>query len=300
MSCLNSLAFWRKASKGPIVSVIRLSGIIKASTGQLGMGSSLCVSSLEERLKRAFDVKDVKAVAVIVNSPGGSAVQSDLICRRITTLSKEKDVPVVSFCEDVAASGGYWLACSAEHVYANPASIIGSIGVLSASFGLEDAISKVGIKRRLYTAGTCKSMLDPFQPEKKDDVEKIKHVQRIIHKHFITHVKTSRGDRLKGTDDALFNGMFWTGQEALELGLIDGIGDIHSIMKEKLGKDVCFVNIGKKRHWLASLGRGEDCVNMNVGGSDVGENIGERLGVAMVDRCIDRTNEHLLLSKYGV
>lgn len=231
----------------PVVAVLRLSGVI----GQVGpLRTGLSLARLVPAIERAFALPRVKAVALSINSPGGSPVQSSLIARRIRQLAAEKNVPVVAFAEDVAASGGYWLACAADEIYADASSIIGSIGVIASSFGFAELIEKVGIKRRIYTAGEHKSILDPFQPENPDDVARLKAIQADIHAGFQTWVRERRGDRLRGTPEELFNGDFWTGRRALDLGLIDGIDDLRSAMRRRFGDDVRLKLIGAERSWL--------------------------------------------------
>ena len=232
---------------GAIVSVVRLNGSIGAS-GVSRRGLNL--ASLEQPLKRAFSRRGVHAVALIVNSPGGSAVQSALIADRIRQLAKERDVPVYAFTEAVAASGGYWLACSADEIYANPMSIVGSVGVIAATFGFHELIEKIGIERRLYAQGDNKSMLDPFRPEDPDDVKRLLDLQKDIHAQFKSYVKLRRGNRLKGTDKVLFNGDVWTGEKALKKGLIDGLGEMRSVLENKLGKKVRFIKVQKETNWL--------------------------------------------------
>lgn len=220
----------------PIVTAIRLSGVIAAS----GMGRrGLSLENLAEPIERAFAPKDVSAVALIINSPGGSPVQSALIAGRIRQLSAEKNVPVLAFVEDVAASGGYWLACAADEIIADPASVVGSIGVISAGFGFQEAIAKLGVERRVYASGTSKSMLDPFRPEKPEDVEHLKGLQEEVHDGFRQWVRARRGARLDGQDEAaLFSGAFWSGARGKELGLVDRLGDIRSTLRERFGEKV--------------------------------------------------------------
>ena len=217
---LSLLFFWRK--KKSVVPVVRLSGVI-SSAPSLRRGLSL--ESIEPQLTKAFSVRSAKAVALIINSPGGSPVQSALIGQRIRDLAGKADVPVLAFCEDVAASGGYWIAASADKIYANGASVIGSIGVVSAGFGFDRAIEKIGVDRRVYTAGRNKMILDPFQPQRDEEVERLKALQVDIHQQFIDHVLDRRGARLQEPHDDLFSGAFWTGQQAVDLGLIDGLGE---------------------------------------------------------------------------
>jgi len=231
----------------PVVAVLRLTGVI----GQVGpLRTGLSLARLAPAIERAFSVPRVKAVALAINSPGGSPVQSSLIARRIRQLAAEKNVPVVAFAEDVAASGGYWLACAADEIYADASSILGSIGVIASSFGFAEAIDKIGVKRRVYTAGEHKSMLDPFKPEDPADVERLKAIQADIHTGFQAWVRERRGDRLRGAPEELFSGEFWTGRRALELGLIDGIDDLRSAMRRRFGDEVRLRLIGGERSWL--------------------------------------------------
>jgi Periplasmic serine proteases (ClpP class) len=232
LNTLNPLKLW---GGGPVVPVLRLSGTIGAVTPlRPGLTLSACANVIE----RAFSVSDAPAVALQINSPGGSPVQSRMIFQRIRDLAREKKLPVYAFIEDVAASGGYELAIAADEIYADPASIIGSIGVIAASFGFVELMQKIGVERRVYTAGERKLILDPFQPVRMEDVERIRRIQSIIHKDFIDLVKERRGRKIEAAGDSLFTGEFWTGREALELGLIDGIMDIRSKMRERFGEEV--------------------------------------------------------------
>jgi serine protease SohB len=252
MSALSSLLFWRR--KTAIVPVVRLAGVIAASQSLGRRGLSL--ESIEPQLKKAFAIKRAKAVALLINSPGGSPVQSSLIGQRIRQLATKADVPVIAFCEDVAASGGYWLAAAADEIFANPASVIGSIGVVSAGFGFDKVLERIGVDRRVYTAGDAKMTLDPFQPERDDEVARLKSLQTEIHQQFITHIETRRGSRLKGDRKDLFSGAFWTGQAALDLGLVDGLGDYRHVISSRFGEDTRFVMIEPKRKLLALGGPG--------------------------------------------
>ena len=189
-------------------------------------------------LERAFATRNAAAVALSINSPGGSPTQSHLIWRRIRELAQEKKRNVIAFVEDAAASGGYMIACAADEIVADPYSIVGSIGVVGGSFGFDKLIAKVGIERRLYTSGEHKAMLDPFLPENAGDVERLKKLQQEIHEGFIALVKSRRGIKLKGPEDELFSGEYWTGNRALELGLIDGIGELRSTLRERFGEKV--------------------------------------------------------------
>lgn len=232
----------------PFVAVVRLHGQI--STGARGQLNDV---ALAPAIERAFRRGKPAAVALSINSPGGSPVQSSLIAARIERLSKEKEVPVYAFVEDAAASGGYWLACAADEIYADRSSIVGSIGVVMASFGLADFISRHGIERRVYTSGVSKSQLDPFRPEDPKDVERIKAIGGDIHDAFIDHVKTARGERL-ADDPRLFTGEFWVGKAALELGLIDGIGHLLPVMKEKFGDKTRFAVYGPRKSLFKRFG----------------------------------------------
>ena len=219
----------------PVVPVVRLSGVIGVVTP---LRPGLMLSTIARSLERAFSVRNARAVALIINSPGGSPSQSHLIFRRIRQLSEEKEIPVLAFVEDVGASGGYMLACAADEIICDQYSIVGSIGVVGGSFGFPKAMEKLGIERRLYTSGDRKVTLDPFQPEKPEDVKRLKALQKDIHEHFIALVKARRGTHLKGTDKTLFSGEFWTADRAIELGLADRIGDLRSSLRERYGDKV--------------------------------------------------------------
>jgi signal peptide peptidase SppA len=218
-----------------VVPVVRLSGLIGAVT-PLRPGMSL--AGVARTLERAFAMKNAKAVALVINSPGGSPVQSRQIYLRIRALSAEKKLPVLVFVEDVAASGGYMLACAGDEIFCDPSSILGSIGVVGGSFGFQELIKKIGVERRLYTAGAHKAMLDPFLPENPDDVARVKALQREIHAIFIALVKESRGARLKGADDVLFTGEYWAGETSVSLGLADAVGDLRSTLRARYGDKV--------------------------------------------------------------
>jgi len=220
---------------GAVVPVVRLSGTIGAVT-PLRPGMSL--AGVAKTLERAFATKNAKAVALVINSPGGSPVQSRQIYLRIKQLAAEKKLPVLVFVEDVAASGGYMIACAGDEIFCDPSSILGSIGVVGGTFGFVEAIKKIGVERRLYTAGEHKATLDPFLPENPDDVARLKQLQREIHAVFIALVKDSRGARLKGADDLLFTGEYWAGEKSVALGLADAIGDLRSILRARYGDKV--------------------------------------------------------------
>ena len=218
-----------------VVPVVRLSGLIGAVT-PLRPGMSL--AGVARMLERAFSMKNAKAVALVINSPGGSPVQSRQIYLRIRQLAAEKKLPVLVFVEDVAASGGYMIACAGDEIYCDPSSIMGSIGVVGGSFGFPELIKRIGVERRLYTAGEHKGMLDPFLPENPDDVARVKAIQREIHATFIALVKERRGARLKGADDVLFTGEYWAGETSVALGLADAVGDPRSTLRARYGDKV--------------------------------------------------------------
>ena len=231
----------------PVVPVVRLSGAIGMATP---LRPGLMLSTAARTLERAFETRNARAVALVINSPGGSPSQSHLIHRRIRQLAQEKDLPVLAFIEDVGASGGYMLACAADEIICDAYSIVGSIGVVGGSFGFPKLLEKLGIERRVYTSGERKVMLDPFLPEKPDDVKRIKAIQKDIHEQFIALVKERRGARLNGADKTLFSGEFWTAQTAIELGLADSIGDLRSNLRERYGDKVRTPLIEAERSFL--------------------------------------------------
>lgn len=220
---------------------------------------SLCLSKLEKALDAAFEPDDLKAVAITVNSPGGSPVQSRLIHDRIRALAEEKEVPVYTFVEDVGASGGYILAIAGDEIFADESSIIGSIGVISGGFGFPELIAKLGVERRVYTAGNNKSQLDPFAPEKEQDLERIQTMLDELHRIFIDLVKRRRSDKLS-ENDAIFSGEFWPAEMAKNLGLIDQIGECRSVLKARFGKDVEIKKISAEEKSFISkmLGKGPE------------------------------------------
>ena len=234
---------------GTLVPVVRLHGVI-GDAGRFRRG--LTIASTATVLHRAFAIPG-PAVALSINSPGGSPAQSDLIARRIRALAEEKKKKVYAFVEDVAASGGYWLATAADEIYAVESSFIGSIGVISGGFGFPELIAKLGVERRLYTAGEHKVRLDPFSAENPDDRAWLEKLQKDVHGFFKDRVKTSRGKRLKATQKKAFSGDVWLGPEALEMGLIDGIGDMRGICREKFGKDVVLKLIEGKTGFVSRL-----------------------------------------------
>jgi serine protease SohB len=231
----------------PIVPVVRFSGVIGVVTP---LRPGILLSTVARTLERAFETPRARAEALVINSPGGSPSQSHLIYRRIRQLADEKHIPVLAFVEDVGASGGYMLACAADEIICDQYSIVGSIGVVGGTFGFTKLMDKLGIERRLYTAGDRKVMLDPFLPERPDDVKRIKAIQREIHEKFIALVKARRGGKLNGSDKVLFSGEFWTADKAIELGLADRVGDLRSILRERFGEKVYTPLISAERSLL--------------------------------------------------
>jgi signal peptide peptidase SppA len=237
----------------PVVSMVRLQGVITATTGPVPR-AVINAATMEKTLERAFAPEGLAAVALSVNSPGGSPTQSALVADQIRRLADDKGVPVLAFCEDVAASGGYWLACAADEIFAHPTSIVGSIGVISQGFGLDGLIERWGVERRLYTAGTSKARLDPFLPEKPEDVAWLRDLQDQLHEMFRAWVTQRRGPRLGGDTD-LFTGEVWTGAKAVELGLVDGLGTARAVLAERFPHAEP-VHVDARKPLLARLGIG--------------------------------------------
>ena len=261
--------------RGPVVPVVRLSGVI-ASGGLLGR-AGLSIETTAPLLARAFAQRGAKAVALAINSPGGSPVQSALIAQRIRLLAREKNLPVIAFVEDVAASGGYWLACAADEIVADAASIVGSIGVISAGFGFKDLIGKLGVERRVHTSGDKKSMLDPFRDENPEDVQRLKRLQGEIHDGFKDWVRERRAGKLKGDEATLFSGEFWTGKRGLELGLVDSLGELRAVLQTRFGRTVHLPVIAPRRRFLQRFGLGSSL------GSGI-ESIGPSMLAALEER----------------
>src|SRR5437016_12664848 len=267
----------------PIVPVVRLAGVIGFSTP---LKPGLTLASLARPLERAFTMRHARAVALLINSPGGSPVQSHLIYRRIRALAAEHQRPVIAFSEDVAASGGYMLACAADEIICDSSSIVGSIGVLGGTFGFPRLLEKLGVERRIYTSGERKAMLDPFLPEKPDEVERLKLIQREIHDDFIALVKERRGARLTGPETDLFSGEYWTGRTAVELGLADAVGELRSVLRERFGQKVITPVIAPERSLLGRLRPG-------VGLEGVGRD-------GFVDELISALEARALWARYGL
>ncbi|MDF2966111.1 MAG: sppA1 [Rickettsiaceae bacterium] len=244
---LSFLPFEKFRNPPATIGVIRLAGAI-GSAPQLRSGLSL--EGLNSTIEDTFKLPRLKAVCLSINSPGGSPVQSELIANRIRELAEEHKIPVYSFIEDVGASGGYWLACIGDEIYASKSSIIGSIGVVSAGFGFNEAIKRLGVERRLYTQGKNKSLLDPFSPERKEDVDIIKKIQSDIHQHFIDYVKERRRNRITQVDELIYTGEVWAGEIAKDFGLIDGIDNLYSFVRKKFGKNINIKHMNQKQSWL--------------------------------------------------
>ena len=276
-----------------VVPVVRLSGTIMASGSLLRPGLSLATAA--PLLDKAFAMKDAPAVAISVNSPGGSPVQSRLIYQRIRDLAAEKQKTVLVFVEDVAASGGYMIACAGDEIIADPSSIVGSIGVVSGSFGFVEAISKLGIERRVHTAGQNKATLDPFKPERPEDVEHLKALQLEVHGTFIDLVRKSRGARL--ADDAdLFTGLFWSGLKGHGLGLVDSLGDLRGVLRQRFGEKVKIELVQANR---SLFGRRQPGVQMSGSGMPGAGGLAA-VGAGLADEILAIAEERTLWARYGL
>jgi len=278
------MRFLPERFRGAVVPVVRLNGTIGAVTP---LRPGLTLSGVSKLLEKAFETKRARAVALVINSPGGSPVQSHQIYARIRQLANEKKIPVLVFVEDVAASGGYMIACAGDEIFCDPSSILGSIGVVGGTFGFQDLIKKVGIERRIYTSGDHKSSLDPFLPENPDDVTRLKAIQRDIHDSFIDLVKRSRGARLQGEAGYLFSGEYWAGERAVKLGLADGIGDLRSVLRARYGERVRMPVIAPKSGLLS-----------NIAGKKPGA--GAMIGAGFADDLISTLEARALWSRYGL
>jgi serine protease SohB len=274
----------------PVVPVVRLSGIIGVSSP---LRPGLTLSGIARTLDRAFAVPNALAVALAINSPGGSPVQSHLIFKRIRELAAEKNRRVIAFVEDAAASGGYMIACAADEIIADPHSIVGSIGVVGGSFGFDKLIGKIGVERRLYTSGDHKATLDPFLPENPDDVERLKKLQRQIHDSFIALVKSRRGDKLNGPENDLFSGEYWTGSRGLELGLVDGIGDLRGVLRQRFGDKLVTPMISAERGWFGRRVAG-------VAGGDLLAGMPAGLAAGFADDLISTLEARAMWARFGL
>jgi serine protease SohB len=270
----------------PIVPVVRLSGVIGIVTP---LRPGVTLSGIARTLDRAFKVRHARAVALLINSPGGSPVQSHLIFRRIRELAKEHELPVIAFIEDVGASGGYMIACAADEIICDASSMVGSIGVVGGTFGFDKLIEKIGVERRLYTSGERKVLLDPFLPENPDDVKRVKALQKDIHESFIALVKERRGDKLQGQEKTLFSGEFWTGTRAIELGLADSLGELRATLRERFGENVLTP--------LVDAGR-TSIVRRLIGAQSADGDLLSRPGLA--DEMISALEARALWARYGL
>ncbi|QIB33929.1 S49 family peptidase [Ancylobacter pratisalsi] len=275
----------------PVVPVVRLNGAIGLSSP---LRPGLTLSGISKALDRAFAVKGAKAVALAINSPGGAPAQSHLIYRRIRLLAEEKELPVIAFVEDVAASGGYMLACAADEIIADPFSIVGSIGVVSAGFGFDRVLDKIGVDRRVYTAGERKVMLDPFQPEKAEDIERLKALQKEIHDSFTGLVRQRRADVLSGDSETLFSGEFWSATHAQELGLVDAIGDLRGFLRARYGDKVQTPLIEPRSGLFGRRLPGITAIDGAGGG------LASQIGAGVTDNLIGAAQERALWSRYGL
>ncbi len=282
---------WRRDL--PVVPVVRLSGAIGMNTP---LRQSLTLAATAKTLERAFAMKRAPAVALLINSPGGSPVQSHLTFKRIRALAEENDKHVLAFVEDVAASGGYMLACAADEIFADPSSIVGSIGVVSAGFGFNHLLERIGVDRRVHTAGTRKMMLDPFQPERAEDVERLLAIQRDVHTMFADLVRSRRGSALAAPEDMLFSGEFWAGAQALELGLVDGLGDLRSILRARYGTEVRTPLIAPPSGWFSRRATG-------IGSTQTGtlvDGVGSQIGAGLVQGLGEMAQERALWARFGL
>ena len=287
-STLRRLIPPRFRSDIPVVPVVKLSGVIGISSP---LKPGLTLANVARSLERAFSMPNIRAVALSINSPGGAAAQSHLIYRRIRALADEKKLPVIAFAEDVAASGGYMIACAADEIICDESSIVGSIGVVGGAFGFNKLIEKIGVERRLYTSGENKAMLDPFLPEKPEDVAKLKAIQREIHESFIALVKARRGSKLDSRESALFSGEYWTGRRGRELGLVDGIGDLRTTLRERYGEKVRTPLIAEKGFSL--FGR-------RAPGVSLGDLSSLWNGPSLADDVVSTLEARALWARYGL
>ena len=273
--------------KPVVIPTVRLSGAIMASQG---MRPTLSIATAAGRLKKAFSVKDAPAVAIVINSPGGSPVQANLIYKRIRALAEETDKKVIVAVEDVAASGGYMIALAGDEIIADPSSIVGSIGVISAGFGFVNLIEKLGVERRVYTAGENKMILDPFKPEKKADIQYLRSIQDEIHDTFVDMVKERRGDVISGDEKEVFSGRFWTATTGQSLGLVDRIGDIRSIVKERYGE----------KTQLKVIGAGGGLFKRAPSNGVTMPNDMSAIGAGFADHMVTQAEERALWARYGL
>ncbi len=273
-----SLSFWRR--RAPTVPLVRLAGVIGMRSRPVGPDSVTATGMLPV-LRRAFSARGAKAVALAINSPGGSPVQCGLISREVRHLATKHDLPVLAFVEDIAASGGYWLACAADEIFALSSSVVGSIGVINAGFGFPQLLERFGVERRVYAEGKHKGMMDPFSPVREDDVAILQAVLKDIRTDFLEHVQERRGARLKNDPEQVFSAAVWSGRGALELGLVDELGDIGTVLRERFGDNVRLRDFTPKRRWLRSP-------------------LGARGGAELAAGLLDELEERAMYARYGL
>ncbi|SDR01273.1 S49 family peptidase [Actinopolyspora saharensis] len=275
-----------RAERGPVVPVVKLHGPITPMPSPVNR-PSISLQTVDSALNRAFSFDRTSAVALAINSPGGAATQSALVAERIRELAERKNVPVLAFCEDVAASGGYWLACAGDEVYAHASSMVGSVGVVSASFGMEELLRRAGIERRIHTAGENKSRLDPFRPENPEDVQWLQGMQEELHKQFADWVRQRRGDAISQAEEDLFSGEVWTGRRAAELGMVDGLGNLRGVVSHRF-PDAHLVSVEPRKPLLARLGM------TGPGGGAAG------IAAGAVNAAFDRIESRSMWSRFGL
>ncbi len=273
-----SLSFWRRRT--PTIPLVRLAGVVGMRTRPVGP-EAVTATGILPVLRRAFAVRGAKAVALAINSPGGSPVQCGLISREVRHLASKHDLPVLAFVEDIAASGGYWLACAADEIFALSSSVVGSIGVINAGFGFPQLLERFGVERRVYAEGKHKGMMDPFSPVREEDVAVLQAVLKDIRADFLEHVQERRGGRLKDDPEQVFSAAVWSGRGALELGLIDELGDMGTVLRERFGDNVRIRDFTPKRRWFRSP-------------------LGARAGAEVAAGLLDVLEERAIYARYGL
>ena len=273
-----SLTFWRRRT--PTIPLVRLAGVVGMRTRPVGP-EAVTATGIFPVLRRAFSARGAKAVALAINSPGGSPVQCGLISREVRHLANKHDLPVLAFVEDIAASGGYWLACAADEIFALSSSVVGSIGVINASFGFPQLLERFGVERRVYAEGKHKGMMDPFSPVREEDVEVLQAVLKDIRTDFLEHVQERRGGRLKNDPEQVFSAAVWSGRGALELGLIDELGDMGTVLRERFGENVRIRDFTPKRRWFRS-------------------SLGAHAGAEVAAGLLDVLEERAMYARYGL
>lgn len=273
-----SLSFWRRRT--PTIPLVRLAGVVGMRTRPVGP-EAVTATGIFPVLRRAFSARGAKAVALAINSPGGSPVQCGLISREVRHLANKHDLPVLAFVEDIAASGGYWLACAADEIFALSSSVVGSIGVINAGFGFPQLLERFGVERRVYAEGKHKGMMDPFSPVREEDVAVLQAVLKDIRADFLEHVQERRGGRLKNDPERVFSAAVWSGRGALELGLIDELGDMGTVLRERFGDNVRIRDFTPKRRWFRSP-------------------LGARAGAEVATGLLDELEERAMYARYGL